>query len=85
MKKVNKEEVKVVSSLYPKEDRLEILRLFKVAVAGQEDLDSIFRLYKKYVNPGATTYQTNCNCSISIQRFYQDLLNWYSDNGSKFE
>jgi hypothetical protein len=83
MKKIKKEEPE--KNLYPNEDRMEILRLFKVAVATQEDLDSIFRLYKKYINPGATTYQTNCNCSISIQKFYQDLLNWYSDNGNKFE
>jgi hypothetical protein len=73
------------TNLYPKEDRIEILRLFKVAVASQSDLDSIFTLYKKYVNPGATTYQINCQCSISIQRFYQDLLDFYSKNGDKFE
>lgn len=74
-----------VNRMYSKEDRLEILRLFKVAVATQPDIDSIFKLYKKYVNSGASTYSTNCNCSISISRFYQDLLDWYSKNGDKFE
>lgn len=66
-------------------DRMEILRLFKVAVATHDDLESIFKLYKRYINPGASTYNVNCNCSISISRFYQELLDWYGQNGNKFK
>jgi hypothetical protein len=65
-------------------DALEILRLFKVAVATSDDLESIFKLYKRYINPGASTYSINCNCSISISRFYQELLDWYSQNANQF-
>lgn len=70
---------------YSNIDRVEILRLAKVAVAQINDLESIYSLYKKYIKPNAAQYKTNCNCSTSISRYYQDLLNWYSANGFKFD
>jgi hypothetical protein len=82
--KKKKVEEPIVDEKFSSEDRMEILRLFKVAVATSEDLESIFKLYKRYINPGATTYQINCNCSISISRFYQELLDWYGNNANKF-
>ena len=71
--------------MFSKEDKDEILRLFRVAVATQTDMDSIYHLFKKYINPKAAMYQTNCNCYTSIANYYQLVLNFYSDNGDKFE
>jgi hypothetical protein len=65
-------------------DASEILRLAKVAVAVQSDMDSIYELYKKYIKPKAIMYRLNCNCSTSLSRYYQTLLEWYSSNGSLF-
>jgi len=67
------------------EDRNEILRLFRVAVATQEDMDSIYHLYQKYINEKAIMYQINCKCHTSIANYYQTLLDYYSDNVEKFE
>lgn len=71
--------------MYSKEDREEILRLFKVANATKEDMDSIYRLLKKYVRPKATPYVVNCNCQQSISSYYQALLEWYAGNADKFK
>jgi hypothetical protein len=70
--------------MYQKEDQDEILRLAKVAVATQSDMDSIYYLFKKYIRPNAVMYQVNCNCSTSIAKYYQLLLEWYSENNQKF-
>lgn len=70
--------------MYSKEDQTEILRLAKVAIATQDDIDSIYELFKKYVRPNAAMYQISCNCSTSISKYYQLLLEWYSENNSKF-
>lgn len=66
--------------MYSVEDQTEILRLYKVAVATQSDMDSIYHLFKKYIRPNAVMYQTNCNCSTSIGAYYQLLLEFYSTN-----
>jgi hypothetical protein len=70
--------------MYIKSDQEEILRLAKVAVATQTDMDSIYYLFKKYVRPNAVMYQINCNCSTSISKYYQLLLEWHSENADKF-
>lgn len=84
-KKKIQEETEVKPVLFPKADADEITRLFKVARAGQSDIDSIFNLYKKYVNPKVITYRTNCNCSSSIAEYWRQLLDWFSNNRSLFE
>lgn len=66
-------------------DREEILRLYKVSTATQQDMDSIYHLYKKYINPVAVMYQLNCRCHTSISHYYQTLLDFYSDHPEKFE
>ena len=70
--------------MWSKEDQDEILRLAKVAVATQADMDSIYELFKRYIRPNAVMYQINCNCSTSISKYYQLLLEFYSENADKF-
>jgi hypothetical protein len=70
--------------MWSKEDQNEILRLAKVAVATQADMDSIYELFKRYIRPNAIMYQINCNCSTSISKYYQLLLEFYSENADKF-
>ena len=65
-------------------DQDEILRLAKVAVATQQDMDNIYELFKKYIRPNAVIYQINCNCNTSISKYYQLLLEWYSGNAGEF-
>jgi hypothetical protein len=61
-------------------DGVEIMRLAKIAVASHNDMESIYRLYKKYIKPNAPRYKTNCTCPTSIGAYYQKLLDWYSAN-----
>lgn len=70
--------------IYSVEDQTEILRLYKVAVATQQDMDSIYHLFRKYIRPNAVMYQTNCNCSTSIGAYYQLLLEFYSTNTNEW-
>lgn len=70
--------------MWSKEDQDEILRLAKVAVATQADMNSIYELFKRYVRPNAVMYEINCNCSTSISKYYQLLLEFYSENANKF-
>ena len=70
--------------IYYKEDRDEILRLYKVGNATKEDMDSIYNLLRKYVRPNAAPYILNCNCQQSISAYYQALLEWYSSNADLF-
>jgi len=81
---VQVEQVEQKTNLYPMEDRLEIMRLFKVANANQTDIDSIFSLYKKYINPNVKSYTTSCNCNGSISHYWKQLTEWYSENNSLF-
>jgi hypothetical protein len=73
------------STLYPKSDYDEIVRLRGIAHANHNDMESIFRLYKLYVNPAITSYKVNCQCSDAIHNLYWELLNWFSGNTNKFE
>ena len=71
--------------LYPASDGEEILRLAKLVNVSIGDCDSIYAMYKKYILPSAGMYSTNCNCSVSISRYFQTLLDWYLKNGDLFE
>lgn len=70
--------------MYTITDRDEILRLMKVGNADQNDINSIFHLYKKYINPNQQSYVMSCNCHHSIGALYEKLRDFYSQNGSKF-
>ena len=74
----------IPDDMYSKYDQDEILRLYKVVVARHEDMESIYRLFKKYIIPNAPMYNTSCNCTTSISKYFQRLLEWYSVNANKF-
>jgi hypothetical protein len=72
-----------VEYLISEVDKVEILRLAKIAVATGADCDSIYSLFKKYINPKAAMYRTDCNCYTSIGNYWQLLIEFYSENNSK--
>ena len=72
-----------VEYLISEEDKIEILRLAKVAVATRQDCDSIYHLFKKYINANAGMYRTDCNCYTSISNYWKLLIEFYSENNSK--
>jgi len=85
MAKVSKKQEEIKSDLYPKEDAIQMQRLWKVVKVSHEDMELIYGLYKKYINPNAARYATNCNCHTSISNYWRTLLDWFSKNGDRFE
>ena len=86
MKKTKKtEEVKDPNRLHSEEDKLEILRLFKVAIATGDDINSIHNLYKKYIKPNARPPITNCRCKGSLSHYWKEISDYWTNNGNKFE
>jgi len=63
-------------------DKKEIVRLISVTDPSKEDLDSIFRLYKKYLDPHIPGYVTGCGCSSDIKNLYHRLMDWFNKNNS---
>lgn len=72
-------------TLLPNSDYQEIVRLRGIAHANQYDMDSIFRLYKLYVNGAIQSYKINCQCNNAIHNLYWDLLSWFNSNIDKFQ
>lgn len=70
---------------YPKSDFNEIVRLRGIAHANHTDMESIFRLYKIYVNGALKEYKVNCQCSNAIHNLYWELLKWFAGNMNEFE
>ncbi len=85
MAKVSKKQEEVQTGLYPKEDAEQIQRLWKVVRVDNAEMEMIYNLYKKYINPNAARYAVNCNCHTSISNYWRTLLDWFSNNGDKFE
>lgn len=59
-------------------ERLEYFRDGFVNPSPQE-MDELFALYRKYLNPHVYHYQTGCDCGNSIIRFYKDLMEWFKN------
>lgn len=74
---------KNIEYLIKEEDSKEILRLAKVAIASHTDCESIYSLFKKYINPNAAMYRTDCNCYTSISNYWQKLMEFHSQNNGK--
>lgn len=71
---------KVIEYVIEPDDSKEMARLAKVAIATHEDCESIYHLFKKYINPQAPMYRTDCNCYTSISNYWQLLMEYYSKN-----
>lgn len=69
---------------YPKEDRDEIMRFYKIVNASQADIDSIYTLYKRYIAPNARPPATNCRCRTSVSNYYKELTEWFGKNSHLF-
>ena len=66
------------------DDRNELNRLQSTETPNQQDMDSIFELYKKYINPDVQGYTTGCSCGNSITKLYQGLMGWFLMNENQF-
>lgn len=73
------EEQKIVDE--KAKDSIEFRRLGKMTNATSGDMDSIERLYKKYVNPMGEANREGCNtCYNSIVQVWRRLMQWFNQN-----
>lgn len=84
IKPISKEPEDTTENIYSETNHLEMERLRKITNPSKPDMDSIFHLYKLYVNPQVKSYQTSCNCNSSIVTLYWKLMAWYKENITKF-
>lgn len=55
----------------------------RIVSPSDADMNLIFNMYKKYVNPGAAQYTTgcaNCNGANSIVAYWRQLTKWFGEN-----
>ena len=67
-------------------DEQEILRLAKIVTPSGSDINSIYVLYKKYVNINAPLPSlSGCmTCGNSIVIYWRKLIEWYNQNKNQF-
>lgn len=68
------------------DDNNEILRLHKIISPSGGDMESIYSLYKKYVDENARQYNSSgCGtCGNSIVVYWRGLMSWYNINKNQF-
>lgn len=72
--------------MYSKEDKELILSLFKVAAPAQGQVDQVFMLYRKYINPNQPAAMKGCgNCLSGYSSIFVALRDWMSKNLDKFD
>ena len=59
------------------EDMIIIERLKGVVSPNQSEIEEIFGMYKKYIDPNIQRYNLNCNCANNIVNLYNKLIKWY--------
>lgn len=59
------------------EDMIIIERLKGVVSPNQSEIEEIFAMYKKYIDPNIQRYNLNCNCANNIVNLYNKLIKWY--------
>ena len=53
----------------------EVIRIARLAIAYDSDCDSIYNLYKKYIDKDASYPNKSCNgCGQSVQKYREKLL-----------
>ncbi len=65
-------------------DNTEFLRIAKIVRPTNADIDSIYQLYKRYVDPTARqpTLSGCSTCGNSIVSYWRKLMEWYNVNKS---
>lgn len=67
---------------FDKSDEDELVRICRIISPSVEDMDSIYNLYKKYINPNIDGYKSSgCNtCGNSIVNLWRGLSEWFNVN-----
>lgn len=71
--------------VYPHQDQIDLLKIFKTVHSTPEMLDRLHHYYKKYIDANAPYPSTTCNCSSNAVVYFNTLRDWYSENGRKFK
>lgn len=64
-------------SIFTDEERLELNRILKLVKMDHNDMESIFSLYKKFINPRHKGYNIGCKCQNNISKLKDKLIEFY--------
>lgn len=59
------------------DDIMTLERLKMISSPSQSEIEEIFQMYKKYIDPEIQRYNLNCNCANNIVNLYNKLIKWY--------
>lgn len=65
------------------EDIMTLERLKSVTSPNGDEIEEIFGMYKKYIDPNIQRYNLNCNCANNIVNLYNKLIKWYLTNNER--
>ena len=60
------------------EDIMILERLKLVTSPNQSEIEEIFGMYKKYIDPNIQRYNLNCDCANNIVNLYNKLIDMLS-------
>lgn len=76
----------MITKMYSREDAVSISSLARVVSPTFDQMEAIFHMHKKYINPNIQTYTSNCStCGTSIVVLWRLLIEWYNSNSSLFD
>ena len=75
---LNKIEETIQESLFTEEERVELERILTLVRLTKQDMESIFHLYKKFINPHLKIYNVGCKCQNNITRLQEKLIDFYA-------
>lgn len=64
-------------------DKMILERLSKVTSPNETEIEEIFGMYKKYIDPSIQRYNLNCNCKHNIVNLYKKLMEWFQSENEK--
>lgn len=71
--------------LFPAEDHYFMLALWKTAAPTGSQVDMLYTLYRRYINPNQPRSQGTCsNCSGNINQIYSNMRHWHVNNQHLF-
>jgi hypothetical protein len=75
-----KQEETIIESKFTEEERTQLDSVLKMVKMNKQDMDLIFELYKRFINPKLKIYNVGCKCHNNITHLQQKLIEYYVNN-----
>jgi hypothetical protein len=75
-----KQEEPIIESKFTQEEITQLDSILKMVKMDKQDMDLIFELYKRFINPNLKIYNVGCKCHNNITHLQQKLIEYYVNN-----